>query len=116
MWFTFAKFVAVLVALASAWLLVANLVAVSYEPLVFAWIVASGVVGLAGGVAYLMSFDGPVVMRTRQVRFGAWLAMLLASLLPTSLRIVTVPLVLVVGPTLLQTPPMPEEQEPVTSG
>lgn len=116
MWFTFAKFVAVLVALAGAWVLVGNLTDISYEPLLFIWIITSGVLGLAGGIAYLMSFDGPANMRTRQVRMGAWLAMLLASLLPTALRIVTVPLVLAVSPTLLQVERPEESQEPLTSG
>lgn len=116
MWVTFAKFVAVLVALAGAWVLVSNLVDISYEPLLFAWVIASGLLGLAGGTAYLLSFDGPAVMRSRQVRAGAWLSMLLASLLPTGLRVVTVPLVLAIGPTLLQAPPGHEEHTSVTSG
>lgn len=98
----FARFVAVSVVVLSAWMLLINLVDVEYEGWVLVWILASGLVGAASGILYLLSVDGPVRFRTPRYRLWGWGGMLAAVLLPTSLTLMLVPMVLVLIPTLFK--------------
>jgi len=98
----FARFVAVSVAILSAWLFVVNITQPgAWEPWVYVWIIASGLAGTMGAVIYLLSLDGPGRFHTRLFRWGGWAMMLLAVVLPTTLTFMLVPLVLVLIPTLL---------------
>jgi hypothetical protein len=109
---TFARFVAVSVTILSGWMFVVNLPFEDrgWEPWVLVWILASGLVGAIGGIAYLLSIDGGRRFRTRVYRVGGWLAMLVAVALPTNLTYMLVPLVLVLLPSLFG--PSRGEEEP----
>ncbi|HJQ76945.1 MAG TPA: hypothetical protein VJ948_06750 [Acidimicrobiia bacterium] len=99
----FARFVAVSVTLVSGWMFLVNLAEInhpSYQAWVLTWILASGLVGALGGVAYLMSVDGTGRFHTRAWRFGGWVAMLVAVMLPTSLSFMLIPLTLALIPSL----------------
>jgi hypothetical protein len=96
----FTRFVAVSVMLVSGWIFVGNLTGRRFEGWVQVWVLAAGLVGAVGGVAYLMSLDGVERFRTRRWRIGGWAAMLAAVTLPTSLTFMLVPLVLLVTPSL----------------
>jgi hypothetical protein len=113
----FARFVAVSVTLIGAWTFVVNIgQPTAWEPWVYAWIIASGIIGTVGGVAYLLSLDGPTRFQRRLFRLGGWLLMLLAVVLPTNLTFMLVPLVLVLIPTLFTLDGDDRAQEePVTS-
>lgn len=106
MGWTFARFVAVSVAILSGWMFVVNLPLEDrgWEPWALIWILVSGLAGAVGGVLYLLSIDGPHRFRTRAYRVSGWVAMLAAVLLPTSLTIMLVPLVLVLIPSLFAIP------------
>lgn len=100
----FAKFVAIAVTLVNAWLFVVNIARISYDGWVLVWILASGLAGVIGGVVYLLSTDGPERFATRSYRISGWVAMLAATVLPTSLNIFLMPMVLLLIPTLLGLP------------
>jgi hypothetical protein len=78
---------------------------------VVALIVAFGLIGVAGGLTYLFTFDGPGPFRARWVRVLGWGGMLASVLLPTSLSVMLVPMVLLVLPTLFLTPDRVQERE-----
>ena len=61
-------------------------------------VVSVGISGALGGLAYLASFDGPQALRTQRLRLGGWFGMLIATLLPSSLTLMLVPMVLVACP------------------
>jgi len=114
----YARFVAVSVAILSAWLFVINVAQPgAWEPWIYVWITASGLVGMAGGVIYLLSLDGPRRFRTRLSRWGGWVMMLVAVALPTSLTVMLVPLVALLIPTLFTVDQDDgAREEPLTSG
>lgn len=114
----FARFVAVSVAILSAWMFFVNVFgAQTWEPWVLVWILASGFAGTVGGVAYLLSLDGPTRFRNKLARIGGWLAMLAAVMLPTNLTFMLVPLVLVLIPTLFTvTTKSTAPEDAITSG
>ena len=56
--------------------------------------------GLLGGIAYLLSIDGPERMRTRSWRVWGWLGLLASATLPHSFTLVVLPAVLLLIPTL----------------
>lgn len=112
----FARFVAVSVSLISGWTFAVNISQPgAWEPWEYLWIMASGLVGSVGGVAYLLSADGPDRFRTRVFRWGGWTMMLVAVILPTSLTFILVPLVLSLIPTLFTVDADQSKEEPVTS-
>ncbi len=113
----FARFVAVSVTLISAWTFAINVTHPdAWEAWVYAWIITSGIIGVVGGVVYLLSLDGPIRFHNRLFRLGGWLMMLLAVVLPTNLTFMLVPLVLVLIPTLFTVDRGDRAQEePVTS-
>ena len=114
----FARFVAVSVVLISGWTFAVNIAQPeAWELWVYFWIIASGLVGTIGGLAYMLSLDGPARYRTRRLRWAGWTMMLLAVALPTSLTFMLVPLVLVLIPTLFSIDRDDQaNEEPVTSG
>jgi hypothetical protein len=96
-----ARFIALAVMLLGAWIFVINLANRGYdETWVLAWVLFSGVAGLLGGIAYLLSIDGPSRMRTRSWRVLGWLGLLASATLPHSFTLVVLPAVLLLFPTL----------------
>lgn len=96
----FARLIALAVAVVSGWMFVINVAEMDYDGLILIWILVSGVAGVAGGVLYLLSIDGPVRYRTRRTRFLGWAAMLAAMLLPSSLSFFLLPILAVLIPSL----------------
>jgi hypothetical protein len=96
----FARFVAVSVTLVSGWTFLLNLSDRAFTGWILTWVLASGLVGALGGVAYLLSLDGAERFRSRAWRIGGWVAMLAAVVLPTSLTFMLVPLVVLLVPSL----------------
>lgn len=116
---TFARFVGLTVIILGVWTFVANVVHVADRGTdwwVTVWILASGLAGAVGGTLFMLSLDGPDRFRTRRFRMVAWALMILATLLPTNLRPMMLPLVLATVYTLFYFYPLGEAQEPVTSG
>lgn len=101
---TFARLVGLVFALLGMWVLVINLVELSYTGATLAWVLTAGLLGGAGGVFYLLSFDGPDRFRTRGTRMAAWAGMLVLALLPSSLSFILLALVVLASPTLLRSP------------
>lgn len=64
-------------------------------------VIGFGLVGLVGGVVFLLSWDGPDLFRSRALRVMGWLGMMFGSLLPWSFSFVFFPLVALAGLTLL---------------
>jgi hypothetical protein len=87
-------------AILGTWILVTNLVDISYSSWILAWILSAGLLGAVGGVLFLLSFDGPVRFRNRQMRLLGWAGMLFLAFLPWSFQFVMLPLVLLVLPAL----------------
>jgi len=109
----FARLVALAVLIVSGWMLVINLVDVSYEGRILAWILLSGVVGVAGAILYLASIDGPPRYHTRPRRALGWGAMLAAMYLPSTLSYFLLPVVALLLPTIFTIDS--SKEEPVTS-
>jgi hypothetical protein len=96
-----ARLVAIAVTLLGAWILIVNLAERGYEESwVLAWVLFSGATGVLGGIAYLLSIDGPERMRTRSWRVWGWLGLLASATLPHSFTLVVLPAVLLLFPTL----------------
>ena len=73
---TYTRLVALL-SMLIGFLLLSNLLNPSgWEPEILAWIVASGVAALSGGVLALLWMDGPPRFKSRKVGILGWLAML----------------------------------------
>jgi hypothetical protein len=108
-----ARFVALTVMLLGAWILIVNLAEMGYETWVLAWVLFSGLAGLLGGIAYLLSIDGPESVRTRQWRIWGWIGLLASVTLPHSFTLVVLPAVLLLIPTL--TTRFHEPRDAVTS-
>ena len=98
----YARFVAVSIVILSAWMFAINLGDRGWDSWVQAWILASGLIGTAGGVVYILSLDGAEVFRTKRFRIFGWTGMLLAVLLPTALTFMLVPMVLLLVPSLFR--------------
>lgn len=97
---TFARFVGLVVLILGGWTFAVNVTDIDYEGLILVWILASGLVGALGGLFYLLSWDGPERFRKQRIRLWSWVAMVVASLLPTSLTLMIFPMVVVVSPML----------------
>ena len=97
---TFARFVALGVALLGLWVLVGNLADISYSGWTLAAVLLAGAAGAIGGTAYLLSFDGPPRVRTVSIRRLGWGGMLVLALLPSSLSLLLLLVVLALTPTL----------------
>lgn len=110
----FARLIALAVLLLNAWIFVINLAEQGYdESWVLIWVLASGLMGAAGGSLYLLSTDGPPRLRSRPWRMAGWAGMMLASALPHSFTYLVIPLVLALIPTLFSIDS--SGGEPVTS-
>jgi len=92
------------------WVLAINLIEDSYSGVIRVWILASGGLGAAGGLLYLLSFDGPDRFRTRWIRLSGWVGMLVLALLPWSFTFLVLPMVLLTIPTLLVRPDKGSEE------
>jgi len=112
---TFARSVGLAVTILGGWLVLGQAAQGGPVGSVVALIVVFGLIGVAGGLAYLFSFDGPARFRARWVRVLGWLGMLVSVLLPSTLMVMLVPLVLLVLPTLFLSPDRQEREKPVTS-
>lgn len=100
---TFARFLGLVVMILSGWGLFVNVIGALRGEIEAPWyllalVVSTGICGTLGGLAYLLSFDGPRSLRTQKLRLGGWAGMLIAMLVPTSLTLMMVPLVLFVSP------------------
>ena len=98
---TFGRFVGLVMMILGGWVVVINLVELGYSGWVLVWILVSGALGAAGGLLFLLSFDGPPAFRTFQTRFAGWLGMLVLALLPSSLSLLVVPMLLLALPVAL---------------
>ena len=96
-----ARLVALAVAAHGLWMFVINAIELDYDGWVLAWILLAGLAGVAGGLLFLLSFDGPRRFRTRTWRMWGWGLMLGSVLLPTSFGVFLVPLVVLVLPGFL---------------
>lgn len=115
----FARFVGMAVMLTGAWIFLVNLVEGPRTNGwgVYAWILGSGMAGALGGLAFLLSFDGPDRFRNRTIRSAGWLTMLASLALPHTLGFFLIPLVFLVLPWLLIPPGRAETEETsITSG
>jgi len=113
---TFARFVGLSVTILGGWLVLGQAAEGGPVGGFVTLIVAFGVIGIVSGLAYLFSFDGPGPFRARRVRVLSWAGMLVSVLLPTSLRVMLVPMVLLVVPSVFLTPrPAGQTPDPVTS-
>ncbi len=101
---TFARFVGLIFIILGVWVFAINLIELSYSGSTLAWIVVAGVLGATGGVAYLLSFDGPRRLRTRSIRLAGWTGMLVLALLPSSLSFILLAMILLSIPTMLSRP------------
>ncbi len=97
---TFGRLVGLTFTILGFWVLIVNVVEQAYAGWVLVWIIGAGLAGTAGGMLYLLSFDGPSRFRNRAARLIGWGGMLFLSVLPTSVTLVLFPLVLLAIPTL----------------
>lgn len=114
----FARFVAVIVMILGAFNVVSTVVGLFNSEiegpfLLLVLFLTTNVSGAVGGLAYLLSFDGPKYMRTQRMRLYGWGGMLIYSLLPTPLTLMILPMVVVVIPIF---PWFRAQEEPATSG
>lgn len=114
----FARFVAAIVMILGAFALVSTVIGlinseIQSELLLLALFLSTSLAGAIGGLAYLLSFDGPKYLRTQRMRIYGWGGMLIHSLLPTPLILILLPMVIIVIPLL---PWLRVQEEPATSG
>jgi hypothetical protein len=107
---TLARFAGVAMTILGVWVLTINLIEDSYSGGTRVWILASGALGAAGGLLYLLSFDGPDRFRTRLTRLSGWVGMLVLALLPWSFTFLVLPMVVLTIPTLLVRPDKGSEE------
>jgi len=78
------------------------------DPTWTTWVVVEVMlVGLAGSVAFLLSFDGPTRWRTTGRRLLGWVGMLICGLLPSQLVMVMAPIAVTGGLALFIRPDAP---------
>jgi hypothetical protein len=97
---TFYRLIGLSSTMFGTWVLMVNLVEVSYAGWILAWILSAGFLGAIGGVLFLLSFDGPARFRSGQMRLLGWTGMLFSAFLPWSFQFVMLPFVLLVLPAL----------------
>lgn len=109
----YCRFVGVAVTILGFTLLISNLTEIKFDTWVWVWIVIAGFAGIAGGILFLLAYDGPIRFRDRRKRVIAWSLMLGSVALPTSLTLMLVPLVLLTLPAAMG---HDEVETPATSG
>ena len=97
---TFYRLLGLMFAMLGSWILYHNLAEIRYSGLILLWILSAGFFGVVGGLLFLLSFDGPVRLRTSRLRFAGWLGIMFLALLPQSLQLATLPLTLLLIPAL----------------
>ncbi|MDH3308565.1 MAG: hypothetical protein OEO77_13740 [Acidimicrobiia bacterium] len=102
---TLARAVGLIVVLFGGWVFTINVIEDSYSGVTRAWILTSGVLGVVGGVLYLLSFDGSERFRSRRFRTAGWVGMLVLGLVPWSFSFLMLPMILMTIPTLALQPP-----------
>jgi hypothetical protein len=118
---TFARFVGLTSLILGVWIFLANAAQLiagegDSDRWVTAWILASGLAGAIGAGLFMLSLDGPERFRTRTHRSVGWTLMALATLLPTSIRPMLFPMVLVSGYSLfLYFPQVTKQEGAITS-
>ncbi len=65
-----------------------------------AWVLASGAVAMAGGLTFILTFDGPGPWRTRRRRTAAVAMMMLSSFVPSTVGAITFVLALLAIPSI----------------
>ncbi len=100
MWSTFSRFMGWAIMILGGFMFWRNITERVFSGWVLVAILTAGVLGFVGGLTYLLSFDGPTGLRTKRVRLAGWSGMLLSQMLPTSLTVMTLPLVVLLLPTL----------------
>lgn len=112
----YARFVAVSVAILGGVMFFGNVANPGFQIWVWIWVLVSGLLGMAGGVGFMLTIDGPDRFRQKWVRAVSWAAMLVAVALPTSLTLMLAPLTFVLIVALFVGWGHPDkEDEPVTS-
>lgn len=107
---TLPRFVGLAMTILGVWVFAINLIEDSYTGGTRVWILASGALGAAGGLLYLLSFDGPDRFRTQWTRLSGWVGMLVLALLPWSFTFLVFPMVLLTISTLLALPDRGSEE------
>jgi hypothetical protein len=103
---TLGRFVGLTLTLYGLWILGVNIVELftgdGFESgTILLWVLASGAVAAAGGVVYLLSFDGPPAWSRRRVRAWGLAMMFVGSLLPTSLSFLLLGMLVLAIPSVL---------------
>ena len=99
-----ARFAGLSFALLGAWIFAVNITLGSYSAAIRIWILSAGLMGLVGGVMFLLSFDGPARFRIRRARIAGWLGMLGLASVPTSLSFLLVGMLILTVPSVLRLP------------
>jgi hypothetical protein len=103
----YARLIGLMVVMLGAWMVSANVVEQvlgenTYDP---AWmlfvVIGFGLVGVVGGVTFLLGWDGPPRFRSSMTRTLGWLGMMCMAFLPWSFTFLFFPLVALAGVTLL---------------
>jgi hypothetical protein len=103
----YARLIGLLVVVLGTWMVSSNVVESAfgentYDP---AWmllvVIGFGLVGVAGGVIFLLGWDGPSRFRSSMTRTLGWLGMMFMAFLPWSFTFLFFPLVALSGLTLL---------------
>jgi hypothetical protein len=103
----YARLIGLLAVVLGTWMVSSNVVESAfgentYDP---AWmllvVIGFGLVGVAGGVIFLLGWDGPSRFRSSMTRTLGWLGMMFMAFLPWSFTFLFFPLVALSGLTLL---------------
>lgn len=99
----YARLIGLLVVLLGTWMVATNVLGENtYDP---AWmlfvVVGFGLVGVLGGVTFLLAWDGPPRFRSSMTRTLGWLGMMFMAFLPWSFTFLFFPLVALTALTLL---------------
>ena len=117
----YARVIGLIVVMLGTWIVSSNVVEHvfgenTYDP---AWmlfvVIGFGLVGVVGGVTFLLGWDGPSRFRSPMTRTLGWLGMMFMAFLPWSFTFLFLPLVALSGLTLL-VPVDTVEPTPARSG